>query len=364
VHDDVDAQVRAAMARADSGDIHGALERLRSCVTQSPGHFVALGSLGSIEQRLGHFQEAEKAFREALTLRPSHASTLQCLANVLVLQDQFHHAAPIYERILQQGDAPFTCKTALCRCYLQQGRWSEAASLCDALLVHVPRHAGLISMRDIARRERGDINTDARHVRALISTCFPEPPTGYESIAAFHHVLADQVQARHDLVENPHDKTTREGFQTGNLLPSDEACFDALGSMIRTRVEVFLRECAVKGRGSYWESSATDMRLSLWGTILKAGGHQEPHIHQTAWLSGVYYARLPEKIHCNDPSRSGWIEFGQPPARYPCKAEYPLECLCPREGMLVMFPSHLFHRTIPLRGDKARISFAFDLIVC
>jgi uncharacterized protein (TIGR02466 family) len=106
------------------------------------------------------------------------------------------------------------------------------------------------------------------------------------------------------------------------------------------------------------------MRLSLWGTILKAGGHQEPHIHQTAWLSGVYYARLPEKIHCNDPSRSGWIEFGQPPARYPCKAEYPLECLCPREGMLVMFPSHLFHRTIPLRGDETRISFAFDLIVC
>ena len=58
----------------------------------------------------------------------------------------------------------------------------------------------------------------------------------------------------------------------------------------------------------------------------------------------------------------GWIEFGRPPARYPCKADYPLESICPREGMLVLFPSYLFHRTIPLPSGATRVSFAFDVI--
>lgn len=95
---------------------------------------------------------------------------------------------------------------------------------------------------------------------------------------------------------------------------------------------------------------------------MSTGGHQEPHIHHTAWLSGVYYARLPESVRPDDPMRSGWIEFGQPPPRYPCECEYPLESICPREGMLVLFPSYLFHRTIPFPSDEIRISFAFDVI--
>jgi uncharacterized protein (TIGR02466 family) len=106
----------------------------------------------------------------------------------------------------------------------------------------------------------------------------------------------------------------------------------------------------------------SELRLTLWGTILTEGGHQEPHIHQAAWLSGVYYARLPATIRPDDSRRCGWIEFGQPPARYPCQARYPLQSICPREGMLVLFPAYLFHRTIPLHGNEARVSFAFDII--
>jgi hypothetical protein len=30
--------------------------------------------------------------------------------------------------------------------------------------------------------------------------------------------------------------------------------------------------------------------------------------------------------------------------------------------MLVLFPAYLFHRTVPLQGDDARVSFAFDVI--
>ena len=35
--------------------------------------------------------------------------------------------------------------------------------------------------------------------------------------------------------------------------------------------------------------------------------------------------------------------------------------ICPREGELLIFPSYLYHQTIPHQSDEDRISIAFDL---
>lgn len=362
---DVAALIHAAMTLADAGDIHGAMEHLRSCLTTSPENIAALGKLGTLEQRLGHYREAESLFRRTLALAPDHPSSLQCLANVLLLQDQHRSATPIYERLLRQPDAPSSCRAALCRCYLQEGRWSESAALCDQLLLEEPYHAGLISMRDIARHELGEDTIDAAALRARFSTHFPGPARGYDSMDKLNRELVEHIQARGDLVENPYDKTTRGGAQSGDLMASPDGCFQALREAIKGVVQSFLLTCSRGHRDDYWTRPVAGLGLTLWGTILGAGGHQEPHIHHTAWLSGVYYARLPDSIRPDDPSQGGWIEFGRPPARYPCKADYPLECVCPREGMLVLFPSYLFHRTVPLQDDEggeSRVSFAFDVI--
>jgi len=361
--DTAESLIRASMAMADAGNLHGAIESLRTLTARSPGNFLALGSLGTLEQRMGNPGEAEQAFRRALAIRPNHASTLQCLANALLLQNHFEQATPLYEKLLRQGDAPLGCKTALCRCYLQAGRWSQAAELCEQILTEQPYYAGCIAMRDIARRELGENVSEPGTVRSLISTGFTQPPRGFESISAFNHALVEQISARTDLVEDPRDKTTRKGSQTIDLMDRPEGSFAVLGSTIKSCAEAFLQMRAKVDHGGYWARPTRDLRLSLWGTVLKTGGHQEPHIHHTAWLSGVYYTRLPQSIDPDDPSRAGWIEFGQPPPRYPCRADYAIENVCPREGMLVLFPSYLFHRTIPLRGDGIRISFAFDVIV-
>jgi uncharacterized protein (TIGR02466 family) len=357
-----EALIGAAMTMADAGDLHGAIGRLRARLRSSPDDIAVLGNLGTLEQRLGRFREAEELFRHILTLVPDHASSLQCLANVLVLQDRYRSATPIYERLLRLPRPPSSCRTALCRCYLQEGRWAESAALCDQILLEEPYHAGLISMQNIARHELGESTVGAAELRALLSTHFLQPSGGYVSVEALNRDLVEHFQGRDDLVENPYDKTTRGGSQSGDLMSSPDACFQALGEAIKALVQEFLRTCSREHRGAYWERPVTGLGLTLWGTILGAGGHQEPHIHHAAWLSGVYYAQLPDSIRPDDPSQGGWIEFGRPPARYPCKAEYPLERVCPREGMLVLFPSYLFHRTIPLSGDATRVSFAFDVI--
>ncbi len=57
----------------------------------------------------------------------------------------------------------------------------------------------------------------------------------------------------------------------------------------------------------------------------------------------------------------GWIEFGRPDSRYTCVRDARLKLIEPVEGMVVLFPSYLWHRTVPLDSAEERISIAFDI---
>lgn len=106
--------------------------------------------------------------------------------------------------------------------------------------------------------------------------------------------------------------------------------------------------------------------LDIWGTVVGAEGHQTPHIHAEAWLSGVYYARLPEAVDTDADSHAGWIEFGPPGLEFSLEREPPRHAIRPGEGLMLLFPSYFYHRTVPFGGgpfesDETRISIAFDI---
>ena len=59
---------------------------------------------------------------------------------------------------------------------------------------------------------------------------------------------------------------------------------------------------------------------------------------------------------------SGWIEFGQPQELYQVRETPPLKLFEPKEGMLILFPSYFFHRTVPTGSQDLRVSIAFDVM--
>lgn len=117
-------------------------------------------------------------------------------------------------------------------------------------------------------------------------------------------------------------------------------------------------------------------RLNVWAVVMGKQGHQIPHTHPSACLSGVYYASTPDDIRADDPAHAGWIEFGPPDAAWLCKtdphkesvyefaeSQAPLvERIRPEEGLCVLFPSYFYHNTVPYGGAGTRISIAFDVI--
>ena len=58
----------------------------------------------------------------------------------------------------------------------------------------------------------------------------------------------------------------------------------------------------------------------------------------------------------------GGFEIGRPPDILHCRNDPVIRAVQPREGMMVLFPAYLYHRTIPFKSDEKRICIAFDVV--
>ena len=103
-------------------------------------------------------------------------------------------------------------------------------------------------------------------------------------------------------------------------------------------------------------------QLVAWAIVMDRQGHQLPHIHPAAWISGVYYVQLPSLMQGDGNGHAGWIEFGRPQSDFKSKAEPEIRIFRPEEGLMFLFPSYLYHETIPYESDENRISVAFDVL--
>ena len=156
--------------------------------------------------------------------------------------------------------------------------------------------------------------------------------------------------------DDPFGKATRGGRQTGELDPASHPALLALESLLLD----LLRD---EGPG---DADDDDIGLRLWGTRLSAGGAQSPHHHPLGEMSGVVYVGQPEDMQAADPE-AGALVFGRPPARIAgapglADAVDAEHVVAPAPGLVVLFPSHLWHATRPFSAAGARVSLAFDAV--
>lgn len=80
-------------------------------------------------------------------------------------------------------------------------------------------------------------------------------------------------------------------------------------------------------------------------------------------MSSAYYARLPKDLGLSgeDGDDGGFIQFGAPPAHLGLDLPPRLK-LRPEQGCLVMFPSYMWHGTVPFTGEDTRMTAAFDFV--
>ena len=328
--DFAEAEYNLGIALQERDDFDTAIAAYRRAIEIDAGHVGARVNLGVALQRRGRLDEAIAAYRAACAAAPDYAGSHINLADALV----------------ETGDV------------------DAALAVADVFLADRPADSGMLAFKALLLNEAGQ--ADAAQALIGVEHFFRglpiAAPEGYADVAAFNAALAAHVLAHPSLVVAPASHATRAGRHSGELLVEPIGPMAAFEGVVRAAVDGYIRALPRQSGHPFAARPPPRYGLNVWGVVLESQGYQVPHIHPAAWLSGVYYVRLPEAIGAADDGEAGWIAFGRPPAHFHLTVPPKVTPVKPEEGLMLLFPSYFYHHTIPFESAGTRISIAFDVL--
>jgi uncharacterized protein (TIGR02466 family) len=225
-----------------------------------------------------------------------------------------------------------------------------------------PLDQSVLAWSATAARAAGDpLYGELCDYESMVGVYDLEPPPGWATPADFLADLKSALDRHHVMAEHPSAQSLRHGTQTtyrlsGSSEPAVQAFFKAL--------EAPLREHLAKlgaGADPLRRRNTGGYRIvGAWSVRLRPGGFHLDHMHHEGWISSAFYVETPDEALGRE-SREGWLRLGQPPFR--TVPELPAERFVrPKPGRLVLFPSYLWHGTMPFRTEERRTTIAFDLL--
>src|SRR5262249_21955850 len=97
-----------------------------------------------------------------------------------------------------------------------------------------------------------------------------------------------------------------------------------------------------------------------WSSRLHDCGFHANHVHPQGWISSCYYVTVPDAV-LDRSAMQGWIKFGEPSFKTAMPGAL-RRAIQPVPGRLVLFPSYMWHGTIPFHATTARTTIAFDAV--
>lgn len=185
-------------------------------------------------------------------------------------------------------------------------------------------------------------------------------PEGFTDIAAFNQQLLAKLHSLHVNSQHPLQQSLRQGTQTeDDLFLLQHNVIQALKEQISVKVELYIQSLPKDSQHPFLQRKLNGFRYSgAWSVRLKQQGFHRNHYHGDGWISGCYYVSIPDAVNNRG---SGWIKFGQPEISKYVTAT-PDYLLKPEAGLLVLFPSMMWHGTEPFTDEQYRVTVAFDIV--
>lgn len=340
-----------------------AMDAYRRVTTGGPDQALALFNLGTLHEARGELAEAATAYEAAIAIVPQETAPRLQYANVLYKLDRFGEAADAYGDLLRRQPAMTEAHGNLAKALWAQGDASGALAACDAGLRSRPGDTAILAFKAVMLRESGN-PAGARalvdHERFLKPVRIGPPPE-FADVTAFNAALSAFVLQHPTLVHEARNHATKDGKHTGDLLLGPKGPIAALERIVGDAVSQYLRELPADAAHPFVANRPQHWKTSIWAVVMEGQGYQVPHIHPQAWLSGVYYARVPAFMAVAA-DQGGWIEFGMPLPEFGCKTRPEVRLVRPEEGLMLLFPAYFHHRTLPFQSTETRISLAFDVM--
>ncbi|TAM33788.1 MAG: tetratricopeptide repeat protein [Rhodanobacter sp.] len=345
-----------------TGDPAQATDSLDQALQKFTGDEALLAAKAAILQGTGDARGAHAC----LSAPASHAQATPVLlvrAGLAALEFDPAIARSLAERALRVSPASTAARNLLAAALLGVGDARHALHHCEALLTETPDDQYLIALQTTAWRLLDDVRHNAYCDYAhLVRPCRLQAPSGWPDLTSFLADLQRSLECLHD----PHGhpllfQSLRHGTETTADLtrhadPVIQALFRAFDAPIRD----YLAHIG-HGDDPLRRRHRDNYRFNgSWSVRLHSSGYHANHVHPRGWISSAFYVDLPEGM-ADATTPDGCLAFGEPGivTTPPLHAQHSVR---PEAGTLVLFPSYVWHGTVPFYSDRARLTVAFDAV--
>ncbi|MEO8301743.1 MAG: tetratricopeptide repeat protein [Rhizomicrobium sp.] len=307
--------------------------------------------------------EAGEIYNRLLARDPTDNAAAAGLANALMVMGRYAESAKAFEAVINRGLTDTALFGGAAGAALLAGDPQKAEQLCQAGLLHARYDQTCLALLGTAWRLQDNAwDDDLNRYDSLIRVFDLEPPAGFSSMADFNAELGPYLERLHPPTDAYLEQSLHGGTQTeGNIFGAGHALVERLRPRIEAAVSSFVASLPADDRHPFLSRRAGNLSYAgAWSCMMRGQGFHVNHLHPKGWISSAYYVTVPDETRDAD-TRNGWLKFGEPSLELPLNNPV-RRAVQPVPGRLVLFPSYMWHGTVPLSAASLRTTIAFDVV--
>lgn len=340
-------------ALRDEGKHDEAGETYLKALSIDANYADAHNNLGEIFRDQGNMDKAIQCYQNAMSIDPDHPLANYNMAEFLYLAKKYTEAKPYFERS-RFGD----WEERALDCLYRTEQYEEFKQKLKTL-VNSGKKSTLLATLSTHHATNFGVEDEYNYCKDPMRFAYH---TRIDELASPDSTLLKQLleDITHTAIAERKQGRLYYGMQSaGNLLKRPEPSFQQLSTLIKSKIEEYRQRYADEDCELIRSFPTETEFSSSWFLKMKKGGHLTSHIHEEGWISGCVYLVLPKnKADITD----GGFEYSTHGDRYPARHDnFPSAVVVQQVGDIVLFPSSLFHHTLPFNSDEERVCVAFDL---
>ena len=353
-----DAQIDLAQLRwMLTGDLAAALVDLEAAIRDTPSDARLLATKAKVLEQAGQLDGAYAMLSGLAAETPRDVALITIAAQYALELGRCDDSLRLAAQAVRLAPREPIVVLALIAAQLGANRPAEAAASAAAMREWAPHNQHAIALLATAWRMLGDARyRDVYDYGAFVHAAELDTPPGWASRAAYLADVAHALKNQHGFSEHPFHQSIKHGSQAPDILHQQHPALDALPQALDGPISRYIASLGQGDDPLRARNTGGYAFQGMWSIRMKAGGFHIDHVHPAGWISSACYIEVPPTLQ----GKEGWLKFGQPGTRTTPKLA-PEHYVEPAPGKLVLFPSYMWHGTVPFTDAGARMSVAFDL---
>jgi tetratricopeptide (TPR) repeat protein len=307
--------------------------------------------------------EVEEIYNTLLARDPLDAMALAGWAGNLMTLGRHQEALVAFETVINRRGAVPGFFSGAAGAALMVGDAQKAEHLCQSGLRIDPFDQTCLALLGLAWRLQDDERDEGLNgYGSLIRVYDLKPPDGFSSMDDFNAELGAYLDGLHPRTDAYLEQSLLGGTQTeGMLFGAGHALVEKLRVRIEEALSNYIANLPANEHHPFLVRRSSNFSfVGAWSCLMRGQGHHVNHLHPEGWISSAYYVTVPEAAG-DTQTRNGWIKFGESSMDLPLKDPI-RRAVQPVPGRLVLFPSYMWHGTVPLQANSPRTTIAFDAV--